>query len=225
MYFPAICVDSFFNDPLAVRDLALRQEYFYCDNHPEGGTWPGMRTRPIYDFAPGFYKDFTNKFFSLFYNQNETFDFRMEASFQMIDDAQNGGITEGWIHQDENTMLAGIVYLNPYSRVESGTSLYMKESPDYLEASNELKREQYTRFDKKRYYEYKMSIGEHNSHFKEVVRFNNRFNRLVAYDGSNYHGVSSFKADFQEPRLTLVFFIKSMSANRFPLPAMRTVQI
>lgn len=222
MYFPTICVDNFFNDPLKVRELALSQPYYKCSEL--GGTWPGVRTKPIYEFAPGFYQEFCGKFFSLFYDKSERFDFFMEASFQQID--ERGSLNKGWIHQDDTCMAAGIVYLNPYPRIESGTSLYVKDAPDYVESDkNETKFEQYNRFDLDRYMIYKFAMEEHNLHYKEVAKFNNAFNRLVAYDSSNYHGVTSFKADFNEPRLTLVFFLKTMNYTRFPIPNMRTYQI
>ena len=49
-------------------------------------------------------------------------------------------------------------------------------------------------------------IEENNNNFTPSVRVANKYNRLLLFEGYNYHGVESFYTDSDEDRLTLAFF-------------------
>ena len=56
---------------------------------------------------------------------------------------------------------------------------------------------------------------------EETIRFNNQYNRMIAFEGGIPHGVRSFHTT-NEPRLTQVFFVyKLESSSPTPLVRMR----
>jgi len=76
------------------------------------------------------------------------------------------------IHQDNDVLYAGVVYLSENPDKHSGTSLYKKESNKY-----EL-----------------------------IHEFENKFNKMVMYDGSTLHGTTKFV----DGRMSIVFFVKDL---------------
>ena len=51
---------------------------------------------------------------------------------------------------------------------------------------------------------------------KEKTEFKNIYNRLIAYDGHEYHGAKSFYNNTGDERLTLVFFIDGITIEKSP---------
>ena len=49
----------------------------------------------------------------------------------------------------------------------------------------------------------------------ETIRFNNVYNRLIAFDSSSAHGVNSYYSD-SDLRLTQVFFVTKIGTNTKP---------
>ena len=48
MTFPITIVDNFFDDPDAIVEVANNLKYF----NPQGGHWPGTRTKNLHIDAP-----------------------------------------------------------------------------------------------------------------------------------------------------------------------------
>ena len=48
------------------------------------------------------------------------------------------------------------------------------------------------------------------------TEFKNIYNRLIAYDGHEYHGAKSFYNNTGDERLTLVFFIDGITIEKSP---------
>lgn len=219
--FPAICVDNFFKNPNAVRQLALSLDY--SDNDSK---YPGVRTQELGEVAPDFFKAFVGKLFSLFVDvNNDLTNLKLSARFQKIPRLHtNDYLNRGWIHDDGFTILAGVVYLNPEPNIECGTSLYKLK--DGQEFDSELVRDAKTSLyklqnvdEEKAQQIYKL----HNDKFIETVKFGNVYNRLVAYDASIYHKANSF--EMNEDRLTLVFFLQEYSAKYTPFSKMNEFDI
>ena len=62
-----------------------------------------------------------------------------------------------------------------------------------------------------------------NSAFKETVRFNNIYNRMICFDSQTFHGINSFYTE-KEPRLTQAFFVVSLETDSgMPLERMRRI--
>jgi hypothetical protein len=212
--FPTICIDNFYENPDEVRDFALSLNYTKCKD----GKWPGERTDCLYEINKNFWETFYKRLFSIFYDTNYyRLGWNAYSSFQKIypysldkDSIKN----IGWIHNDNDVILAGLIYLTPNTEKESGTSIYRQngflDQDSYLKYKhNFFKGNIVTNYDDK--------LKEHNSYFEETVRFDNIYNRLVAYDGEEYHAASSYYSSSQ-PRLTQVFFVKKINCeSNYPL--------
>lgn len=222
MYFPTICVDNFFDDPDAVRNLALSLEYKSTSNIP----WPGKRSRPINQISPVYFDQFCKKLMSLSFNlkKEQDLSWRVETYFQMIEPDQYEHINQGWVHIDDSTY-AGLVYLNPSISADCGTSIFKPKSIGTVPIHLDVKHEMFLNFDKNKSDFYNTKLTENNSQYEETIKFSNIYNRLIAYDGSQHHGVTKFVGPDRQPRLTQVFFVKEISSSHFPIPSARQIQI
>ena len=118
----------------------------------------------------------------------------------------------GWIHQDNETYsagkddfeLAGLIYLTPDIDPDSGTSLYNAKSNKHHRVYSKDVLYKNGSFDKE---EYIKSQIKHEENFEEKLRVQNIFNRLIAYDTSEWHRANSYyNGDGKDARLTLGFF-------------------
>lgn len=204
LHFPTFSVDEFYEDPDAIRDFALSQEF-----NNLGSRYPGRRTDGLEKINPELFDMFCRKLFSIFYDFSvSTLDWNVTTSFQLIDKFDDPGKDQGWIHKDGHVIFAGIIYLTPDARLESGTSIYREIEP-VDDSLFKLKEKFFLEGEDTGY---NKALKEHTSKFEETARFNNVYNRLVAFDGNVYHGVNSFDAG-ADKRLTQVFFINNLRTN------------
>lgn len=211
-FFPIISVDNFFEEPEKIRNFALSQIFNYS---PEG-KYPGRRTDYLHKINPEFFNFFTKKLFSIFYNfEVETVNWVVSAHFQLIESYEDDRLNRGWIHLDDRSLFAGVVYLNQNPDPSAGTSIYdLKDNEEF----------EYDQTMKHKFYKgeisdieiYVNSLEKNNSKFEKTIEFKNKFNRLIAFDGESFHKIDSFSNN-NEPRLTLVFFVHEVQANRTPL--------
>lgn len=223
MYFPTICVDNFFNNPNEVRNFALSLEYKKAENT----AWPGKRTDLLSNLNSNYFDLFCRKIFSIFFdikNSQNLYNWEVATYFQIIEPFEYDNINTGWIHFDTRCIFAGIIYLTPDISLECGTSIFKPKKSYNLPMNYEDKKEMYLNFNESNLTKYEQSLKENNDLFEETINFKNVFNRLVAYDSSQYHGVNSFH-DNKVERLTQVFFINSVNSNYFPIPAMNQIQL
>lgn len=211
--FPVTIVDNFLDDPFGVIELANKQK-FYRD---EEGKWPGLRTVNIAEVAPYFFERTIKKFFSMFYNDKESYyNFVCGMYFQKVGSKYD----DGWIHSDSGSILSAIVYLNTNPAPNSGTSIYMPNTVDFNTSLHvEDKKESYKNGvdspDKRK---------EINQQFHESIVVKNRFNRLIAFDGHIHHKASFEQNKQKDDRLTLVFFIeKFVTSDDYPLFRLRQI--
>lgn len=216
--FPTICIDNFFDDPDSIRDYALTLDYEPC---PEG-TFPGLRSQPVHLLNMKLLTMLCKRLFSTYYDLKQTpVQWEITSYFQKIYPMPGTAKFKntGWIHADTNTVLAGLIYLNKTPNLDSGTSIYtMKEDKFHIEKSK-LKHA-FFKGESVDPDAYDREIEENNSAFSENARFNNVYNRLIAYDGELYHGANNFDSG-EEFRLTQVFFIKNVLAQYTPIPRMK----
>lgn len=232
MYFPYICVDNFFTDPDGIVEFAKQFEYFKAPgeitdnpNNLPTGFWPGRRTKPLQYIAPHFEAKFFEKLFSLFYEvRSIELKYRAVSCFQIIDPHEYGIADTGYIHSDE-TVYTGVVYLSKNMASNSGTSIYKATTPDMpFPKYSEIRDNQHNgliSYNKLNPEHCKLAVEEQNSWYIETIRFNNQYNRLIGFDGDQYHGVPKLNGTETEPRLTLVFFVESVTSSWFPLPNSR----
>ena len=202
--FPVTIVDNFYENPELVRDFALSQKFY-----PSNGRYPGKRTELISDLNRDFFHNFCNKLFSLFYNLNEAqFEWNVETTFQKIgrlSENKESKFNQGWIHSDKK-FFSGIIYLSEDS---VGTNIYEPIDNNII-CETDIKKLFYLGKHVNEE-EYSRSISENNSKFKESIRINGKFNRLVLFEGGVFHGVPSFYCENEE-RLTQVFFCEYINS-------------
>ena len=218
--FPSLCIDDFYNDPDKVRSLALQQPYEAEPDSP----YPGKRSPPIHIIDPKLFDTFCQKLFSIFFDLEHIhceIKWFVKTSFQLIepyDPIPKSIKNTGWIHFDDNTVFAGVIYLNPDANLDSGTSLYKLVDSSKLETEG-IKLDFYQG---KQYDDYEEKLDKHNSAYVETVRFNNVYNRMICFDRETAHGVRSFYSGI-EPRLTQVFFVDEVKTDALsPLRRVRS---
>ena len=231
MNFQTIVHDGFFNNPDKVREWGLTLDYYHKD-----GTFPGVRSECTKFLHKKFYEASATKLMSLWGNyKREEWDLQLQ--FQKIKRFNdNPDINIGWIHQDTGAEAAAVIYLDPDADLNHGTSHYRikagireidaKDFPkndkgeDQRWVYNKVLGSEQSRDpeDLKLYYE---NMKIHNAHFEPTLNVKNVYNRLIAYDGVQWHGQTSFHMDNDDDfRLTLVAFITSISrpaTKRFSL--------
>jgi hypothetical protein len=211
---PTTVVDNFFDDPAAVRKFALSLDY---KTDPEG-LWPGKRSERLHTVNRGFFDNFSGKFLSLFYDieNDERIRWIMDVSFQMIDSSYG----EGWVHSD-SSLISGVVYLNNDFDSDAGTTIYKAKTLGVKPIHSDKKIEEVLKQKDNSSYR-----KENNDQFEESIVIKNKFNRLVAFDGSSYHAGNTFKGSTKDDsRLTLVFFVRELTGDRYPIQRLRTVAI
>jgi len=218
MQWPTLIVDNFFTDPHAVVKLSKTFKYV-CDNE---NRWPGERTRGLHEEDPHFFQWSTRKILALLYPvqvcPGQDLKWKATQSFQRMPSNIYG--KEGWIHSDDKYEFTAIIYLSDH--VESGTCLYegkqFSSHPTYVVEKQKFNRDLK---DKKRMEKYR---DKTNSQFRKKVELFSNFNRLVLFDGSNWHAHKH--ADHsKEDRLTLITFFTSVSGEnlRYPITQMRRI--
>ena len=210
---PVTVLDNFFDDPDAVRELALQQKF---EVDPLA-RWPGKRTKHIHEISDSLHETVCNRLFSLFYDfRAEGAKWEVASCFQKVDKSYSNG----WVHSDaKDAVLSAIIYLTPNADIKGGTSIYRKK-PDnafarikhgdvkeasYKNKTNDADTEKYRL--------------ENNSQFEETIKIGNVYNRLIAFDSHMLHAAQDFFGDENQDneRLTLVLFTLSLVAGTSPI--------
>jgi hypothetical protein len=213
--FPVLIVDDFLENPDKIREIALSMEYY-----PNDGKFPGTRTKSLNEINVELHSYFANKIFSAYFDFNSCeLEWVINISFQLThpyDEEKNSPFNNGWIHTDPQ-LLAGVLYLTPEADINSGTCIFQVKNRE-LEQSL-LTNNQESKFDlyKKNIKSkgYKSNINNFNDNFVETITVKNLYNRLIAFDGSNWHAAQSLHAG-DLPRLTAVFFVESLKSTSEP---------
>jgi|TARA_B100000965_G_scaffold71099_1_gene56132 hypothetical protein len=226
--FPITCCDGFYEDPDVVREYALSLDY---ENKP--GVYPGFRSDMLSELNEEFCFKAVNKMLSMFDdfdpegNDNQ---FVCTTCFQKIwpySENKDDTVNNGWIHFDGNTIVAAVVYLDPNPTVDSGTSMYfpLENYEDF--SDEELTDIRNTRrkitstakpSDQELLNKYEKYLIKNNSRFEKTLEIKNRYNRMIAYDGQQYHAQSSYWSEHEEFRLTQVFFLDEMIVPQNCIP-------
>ena len=120
-----IIIDNFLPYPNIVRSWALQQEFQNCEETTKRtglkNTWPGYRTNTINELD----MDYANVVLSRIahiarVNFGVSENLQIASSFQLTMEKDGNS----WIHKDDDSLVAGLLYLSPNAPVESGTILY-----------------------------------------------------------------------------------------------------
>jgi hypothetical protein len=212
--YPVTVVNDFYDDPDSIRQFALAQKYTYCHELKDiDYVFPGSRTKDLFELNPALYERICKKLVSVFHiPEHDMMRWAITTSFQIVEAKYGSGL----IHQDQNTVFAGVLYLTPNAPLDSGTSLFRKNNTfkdaDYKKgiADND-----------KRFKNNQPIDFSYHSMFDEVVRVNNVYNTLILFEGDIHHCANSFFGETAEnARLAQVFFVNKIDANKnssFPM--------
>jgi hypothetical protein len=212
--YPVTVISDFYTNPDEIRKYALAQKYTYCHEMKDiGYVFPGSRTKELRDLSQSLYEKICKKLISVFHiPEHDVMRWQINTSFQIVE----GQYQSGLIHQDQNTIFAGVLYLTPDAPLDSGTSLFKKNASYDEELYLKLIKENDERFKRKEPIDF-----SYHSMFDEVVRVNNLYNTLILFEGDIHHCANKFFGQTkQNSRLAQVFFITKIDANKqssFPL--------
>jgi hypothetical protein len=188
MRLNSMTFDNFYDNPMGVRDFALKQEF------KVRGNYPGQRTEPfLSDSIKKKFRDILHPFTG----EITWWGGEYTGSFQYT-----VATDRSWIHADSTTDWAGLIYLTPDAPLSSGTGIFRHKATGWQH------------FDYKRENEpgYRESAPpghdcQDYTKWEMVDRIGNVFNRLVLYRADNYHvSLDYFGKDMYDGRLFQVFF-------------------
>lgn len=205
-----IIIDNFYDNPIDVRNFALKQKYLKVEKIP------GLRTE---GFATRDHYNKLQKIMSHLGGKIHFFDIEKKTSngsFHYTTTKDNG---LGWKHidndvpnndnKDNNKKIskwAAIVYLTPNAPLSAGTGLFefidsTKDEEDtvFLKNGTELKKHSYDK-----------------TKWRVTDRIANIFNRLVIYKSTNYHSaLDYFGTNINDGRLSQIFFFTTDTTMSF----------
>jgi hypothetical protein len=192
MLVSPIVIDDFYVDPHQVREMALSQEF------DVRGNYPGQRTTP---FLSDSVLDIIQN--AIRYAGGEVLDWNMSeytGAFQYTT-----AWDRSWIHADQTTSWAGVLYLTPNAPLSAGTGLFRHKetglfsaprNPDggyNVELLNKINLD-----------------AQDMTKWDLVDRVANKFNRLVLYKGDLFHmSLDYFGQNKYDGRLFQTFFFNS----------------
>ena len=214
--WPTLIVDNFFDDPQKIINFSKQFKY----ESAIGGEWPGTRTDRIGKLDPEFFSWCTRKILMLLFPMNvEQIKWKADQHFHRIPYKTYG--KKGWIHRDEDSEFTVVIYLSHHT--DSGTALYKPKLVVPKDFYNDKKMKFYK--DLQDYSDSEKWRKKLNAHFEKVVDLHSSFNRLVLFDGHQWHGAENFGTE-KEDRLTLITFFTGIMGKegfslRYPIPMMR----
>lgn len=220
LYPTVTIIENFYEKPDEIRAFALKQKFTYCHELENiNYVYPGCRTKELFELDKNLYEKVCRKLVSVFHNtQRDQMRWAISTSFQVVEKKFERGV----LHQDENTIFAGVLYLTPDAPLEAGTSLF--------KPNNTFDEEKYQAALKKNDVNFRtnqpVSIDYHDM-FDETVRVNNVYNTLIIFNAQTHHAANEFFGDsLKSGRMAQVFFINKIDANSYDLfPLQRTKSI
>ena len=216
MLFPTIIADGFFVDPDEISNFAKTLEYRTAPD----GRWPGMRSPFLNDINRKLWEKMNQKILSLIFPGEIELTFNSNSMFQLIKQNSKNQLEEGWVHYDSPHIFTAIIYLSKHEDV--GTTIV---DPKNFTSSLTIEdvKNKFNLGEKVPNLKYKQY--QNNNQFKESVKVNSKYNRILIFDSNQYHYVPNMiSKDKSEDRLTLVTFFNSVSSDKgikFPIPEMR----
>jgi len=220
-----IVIDNFFSDPMAVRELALAQNYTH------NGYATALRTDPLNKTEPAFFQQFTKSLVTKITDLTDC-QLEIELGFQYSPEYYNIGVPSSHIHTDNGPSceFTVMVYLNPdsFGKGYFGTAFYELDEIKMNSYAHFMETKFHEMMEGKRIYcseahrlnaEEKENvvslIKEHDSHFRLVDYVSNVFNRCLIFPANRLHdAVGYFGKTLQDSRLVLIGFAKLHSQEK-----------
>lgn len=120
-----ILIDNFLPYPNVVREWVLNQEFLNCEETTKRSgfknTWPGLRTNTVNELDANFANVVLSRIAHIAMTSFEVpANLQIASSFQLTTEKDGNS----WIHKDDDSLVAGLLYLTPNAPVDSGTILY-----------------------------------------------------------------------------------------------------
>lgn len=221
--YPHTIINDFYKDPDAIRKFALSQKFsFLTDRTDADYVYPGARTKDLFDLDKKLHGDILKKLVSVFHiHEHDYMRWAISTNFQSV----SKKYSEGVIHTDHNTIFAAVLFLSPNAPLNAGTSLFKTNKTYAQEKYMQAVEKNDAKF---RAGEIIMDTGYH-SMFDEVIKVNNVYNSLIIYEGDTFHAANDFfGSSLEDSRLTQVFFINKIDANKadsFPLNRVKAISV
>ena len=186
-----IVIDNFYEDPYAIREFALKQEF------NTSGNYPGVRTKSlISDEARDKISEITQNMWGGT-TEFPTHEGSYQGAFQYCCSWE-----KSWVHYDNWNSFATVVYMTPDAPLQCGTALYRHiKTGVYRKPENEdlCKR--------------LLSDGRDYTKWEKLGQVGNVFNRAVIYPGDYWHAsVEYFGFEKESARMIQTFFY-NISSN------------
>lgn len=190
MKIQTIIVDDFYKNPDEVRAFALAQEF---EVH---GNYPGQRTR---SFLAENVKNSIQDIVRPYAGEVTWWGDDYTGSFQYTTARDRS-----WIHSDDTTDWAAVLYLTPDAPISAGTGLFKhkdtglfrwrnSEHPDDINSSSPV-----------------TLHSQDVTKWEMVDRIGNVYNRMVLYRGDLFHvSLDYFGTNKEDGRLFQVFFFNT----------------
>ena len=204
-------LDDFYPRPYELREFALKQD-FNVD-----GNYPGHRTRSFlrdidYHVGVGPHPSETKDYQSTMMQKIADVIRPLEGEITWWGDEEYTGAFQyttakdrSWIHVDQVTQWAGVLYLTPFAPVSSGTGLFKHKLTNWItepyfdngEINENLKNLMYEDAHDMTKWDMQAMVG-------------NIFNRLVLYRANQWHqSLDYFGKDINDGRLFMTFFFNT----------------
>lgn len=184
----AICIDDFYIDVNAVRDMALNMDFGVR------GNYPGQRTEPVYNDSV---KEIIGNAVRPYAGEITRWETEYTGCFQYTTSADRS-----WIHADQTTKWAGVIYLTPDAPLSGGTGLFRHKKTGLSKAPRLANGE----------YDHKLldviyADSQDMTKWEMTNFVGNVYNRLILYRGDIFHtSLDYFGKDKYDGRLFQTFF-------------------
>lgn len=195
----SLVFDNFLTFPNQVRSWALSQEYYdskqFTERYGKYTNWPGKRTDHVMELDRSYADQVLSRIVSIANVNFGTANYGVKSFFQ-IHGEKDG---DSWVHQDNDVLIAGLIYLTPNAPVTSGTTLYRCNDHDRWTNLSFDDMTKINRQERKDLYD---------EIFEPVDVIGNVYNRMVMYRGDIFHKSNDyFGSTKEDSRLTQVFFL------------------
>ena len=202
--WPTLIVDNFFDDPHKIINFSKSFKYEPAEDY----QWPGTRTASTSELDKEFFDWSTRKIMTLLFPMNvEQIKWKAIQHFQKVPYQTYG--KSDWIHRDSTSEFTVIIYLSNHP--QSGTGIYKAKqfvSGALYTDKKGRKNPYYSSTEKWR--------KKEKAKFEKVVDLYSNFNRLVLFDGHQWHGAENYGTE-KEDRLTLITFFRDIAGKGVPL--------
>ena len=221
--FPITIIDDFFEDPDQIHDLALEIDY-----NPRGPTaFPGVVSNPLNEISSELVQWLSEKMVSIYFGHYTWMNWRNDVDIHKEDPYpdKDSILNRGAIHWDGgNCQLAGVVYLNKKPSRDAGTSFYTTKNQFFNSHRKDFQAQYLPKLKKYHAGEDVPDIEEvysdYINQFEETARVQAKYNRLIMYDPTLWHGPTTLG---DQTRYTLRTFMSGITSQHETFPLARVL--